>query len=106
MKNEDLLKTFKFYVNSDYPSGSVSIDRKNVEMLKEHGWIVDYHTDQYLNFIGVEFNGVSIGFGGWMESLSPIMGENDYFKISSEETLNNFIELVESLNKLSKNYGN
>ena len=109
MKNEttNIRQYFSFGKSEEYPSGFVSISKENVEALKGHGWDVDFHTDYFLNNLGVSSNnGLVIGCSGWMDNLSFYMCEKSYgeydgyyeeISIRSQEQLDTFVDLIESM---------
>jgi len=105
----DIKKCFTFGVSEEYPKGFVSITKENAEKLGEYGWYVNFHTDYYLNFLGVNFKGQSIGFGSWMDNLSSYIQCEYYYeeiKIRNQEQLDAFIDYIESFLNFANAYKN
>jgi hypothetical protein len=95
----DVMQCFYFGFSDDYPSGFISITKENAEKLQRRGWTVSFHTDYYVNSICAEYKELVIGFGSWMDNLTPFISTGDYqeiVKIKNREQLDKFLQLIES----------
>ena len=64
----------KWEITKDKPLGAITCTKEYTDILKLKGWVVDFHTEGYANFIGFELNGLSIGFCCWMSNLEITVG--------------------------------
>jgi hypothetical protein len=117
-KNKALSQTsvrrcFAFLKSDEYPNGAIKITKEDALKLQKEGWEVNFHTENYLNFIGCNFNGLEIGFCNWMTNLDAIITtpEVGYYgdswlervKFKSQDCLDNFVDTISNLVWLSKN---
>ncbi len=109
----DARRCFTFFKSDEYPNGAIKVTKEDALKLQEIGWVVDFHTDYYLNFIGCNFNGLNIGFSNWMHSLDAVIStpEVGYYedswvevvKFKSQDCLDAFVYTISNLVWLSKN---
>ena len=107
MKATDYLR---FSKTDEYPNGTISVTKEDAIELKNLGWSVDFHTDYYLNFLGVTYNGIEFGFRAWMDHLKVIINNRyaEHYEeifIDNEEELKYFIETIDNLVKFKALYG-
>ncbi len=109
----DVRRCFTFFKSDEYPNGSIKITKEDALKLQKKGWEVKFHTENYLSFIGCNFNGLEIGFCNWMTNLDAIITtpEVGYYgdswlervKFKNKECLYTFIDTISNLVWMSKN---
>lgn len=96
-----------FKETKDRPLGAIICTEKDLEQLKKKGWTINVHTKGYVNFIGAELNGLSVGFCCWMSNLetsisTPEVGYyNDSWEgdvnIKTQKDLDNYIKMIDCI---------
>ena len=109
----DVRRCFTFFKSDEYPNGAIKVTKEDALKLQEIGWLVNFHTDYYLNFIGCNFKGLEIGFCNRMSNLDAVIStpEVGYYseswgetvKFKSQECLDAFVDTISNLVWLSKN---
>jgi hypothetical protein len=99
-----------YTVTDNYPLGSIAFAVEDLHELQDKGWEVNMHTPYYANFIGVNLNGLKIGFCNYMDSLETLLEtpEVGYYsdswqgdvQINSQQELDWFIAMIDNAAKL------
>ena len=95
------------YINEiKIEDNKVIITDDDLKKFKKRGWIVDKHTDEFLNFTGAKTKYITAGFSSWMDNVTCFIeyDEDGYIKlgIKSKEELNIFFNFIDALLELDK----